>query len=69
MSAGSLQRWLVTAFDFSRYDIIVEAFSEADAINRAHAIYWRNGFSDEAFSVPDSGTRWCAKPLVQEVQR
>lgn len=67
MSATSRQRWLVTAFDFTRYDIIVEAFSKADAINRAQVIYWHNGF--EAFSIPDSGTRWTATPLVQEVQR
>ncbi len=62
------RRYLVTAVDFTSYDMVVEAFSEPDAINKAQAIYGFHG-SYEEFEIAGSDVRWSAVPLVQEIQR
>ena len=65
MSPVSSMRYVVSAFDYGLWQVVVEAFSERDAINKAQAIYSFNGF--EEFSFVDSNVRWDAKPLVGEV--
>ena len=67
MSPVSSTRYVVSAFDYSLWQIVVEAFSEADAINKAQGIYCFNGF--EEFSFVDNNVRWSAVPLVGEVSR
>ena len=61
------RRFLVTALDFTRYEIVVEARSEADAINKAQGIYGFHG-SYEEFEAADSTVRWTVIPLAGEVR-
>ncbi|MGE0677202.1 hypothetical protein [Pseudolabrys sp.] len=66
MSAAP-SRYLVSAFDYGLFQVVVEASSERDAINKAHFIYAFNG-RDE-FTCIDSDVRWEARLLVPEVAR
>lgn len=67
MSPSPLQRYVVSAYDYGLWQIVVEALSEPDAINKAMRIYCFNSF--EEFSLVDSDVRWSATPLVGEVSR
>ena len=65
MSPFSLQRYVVSAYDYGLWQIVVEASSEPDAINKAQRIYAFNTFDE--FSPIDSDVRWSATQLVGEV--
>ncbi len=69
MSPVTSRPWLVTAFDYTRFEIVVEATCKADAINQAHRIYWHHDISDERFVPVGTDIRWAAISLVAEVQR
>jgi hypothetical protein len=66
MSPVSTTRYVVTALDYDLWQIVVEAFSERDAINKAHAIYSFNRFEESC--LVDSNVSWSATPLVREVR-
>ena len=67
MSPSRVQRYVVSAFDYGLWQVVVEASGEADAINKAHRIYCFNGYDE--FTRVDDDLRWTAKPLVREVSR
>lgn len=67
MSPFSLQRYVVSAYDYGLWQVVVEASSEPDAINKAQRIYCFNSFDE--FSLVDDDVRWSATPLVGEVAR
>ena len=67
MSPASSSRYVVSAFDYDLWQVVVEAFSERDAINKAQAIYCFNGF--EEFSLTDGNDRSSANPMDGEVAR
>ena len=67
MSPFSLRRYVVSAYDYGLWQVVVEASGEADAINKAQRIYCVNGY--EEFSRVDDDVQWTVKPLVREVSR
>lgn len=66
MSPSHLERYVVSAYDYGLWQVVVEAFSKRDAINKAQAIYCFNGFTDE-FAFIDDNVSWSATPLLSEV--
>ncbi len=67
MSAATFQRFRVSATDFDRYDIIVEAVSRELAIKKAKRIYHLNGLGDVDASGRLHSGLWSVEPLVAEV--
>lgn len=60
----------MTAFDYGVWKMIIEAPSEADALERAKNIYILDGFgSTDAFEPIAKDVTWKAELLVAEVQR
>jgi len=58
------RRFIVKAFDYEEWAIIVEASSPDNAIRKAEAIYLADSFG----VMNDFDLGWKAQPLVQEVQ-
>jgi hypothetical protein len=70
MSASTLQRYAVTAFDYSLWRIVIEAGSRAEAIAKAQDMYALDSLGGTyAFEPVFYDLAWNAKPLVEEVQR
>lgn len=72
MSAANLRRFIVKAFDYGEWAVVVEAANREDAIRKAQAIYLADGFGStmDAFEFCRMGWNaigWNAQPLVQEV--
>ena len=69
MSWAAHQRYIVSAFDYDLWQVVVEAGSREDAVRKAQAIYEIDGFGNtDAFTLLDRKVRWSAEPLVREVQ-
>lgn len=64
MSAANLRRFVVKAFDYEEWAVVVEALNHGDAIRKAKAIYNADSFG----IVNGLDLCWQTQPLVQEVQ-
>ncbi|MCA1438030.1 hypothetical protein I6F33_34515 [Bradyrhizobium sp. BRP20] len=65
MSAAAFRRFVVKAFEYEEWTVIVEAGSSANAIRKAEAICRADNFG--VANRFDLG--WKAQPLVQEVRQ
>jgi hypothetical protein len=68
MSPVTSSRYRVTALDYSRYEIAVEARGETDAVRKAQTIYGFHGSYDE-FEATSSTVRWMVMPLAEEAHQ
>ena len=69
MSAVTRKRFLVTGFDHDEWHIVVEAGGRDEAIRKAEAIYFADGFGNtDAFELCASFIDWKAEPLMQGAQ-
>lgn len=70
MSPASFRRFVVKAFDYEEWAVIVEARSREEAIDKAETIYLADGFGpNNGFELTRKDFLWRAEPLVQEVRR
>jgi hypothetical protein len=70
MSPASFRRFMVKAFDYEQWTIIVEAASREEAIDKAEKIYLADGFGpSDGFQLTGKSFLWRAEPLVQEVRK
>lgn len=62
-------RYVVSAFDYDLWQVVVEAGSRLEARRKAEMIYLADGFgSADAFAAAGSDLRWHVQPLVLEVR-
>ena len=65
MSPATFRRFVVKAFDYEEWAIIVEATSREDAIRKAEAIYNADSFGfTDGFDLG-----WKCQPLALEVRQ
>jgi len=70
MSPVTFRRFVVKAFDYEEWAVIVEARSREEAIDKAETIYLADGFGPiNGFELTQKDFTWRAEPLVQEVRQ
>jgi hypothetical protein len=70
MSAANLSRFVIKAFDYDEWSIVVEATDADAALRKAEAIYLTDGFGPtQGFELCESDVAWKVHALVEEVRR
>ncbi|WP_316199184.1 hypothetical protein [Bradyrhizobium sp. SZCCHNS2002] len=70
MSPATFRRFVVKAFDYEEWAIVVEARSREEAIDKAETIYLADGFGpSNGFELAPKEFLWKVEPFVQEVRQ